>query len=247
MSKLIGIGATAKIYREGEIASKVYTNATVTEVENEMKRQQFAYDTGLAVPQAYEVKTLDDGCVVLTMDYVNGAPLMHLEMSEVELIEAMKILVKLQCDIHQFQASELPKLTDDMTAKILATNLDTEVKNKLLAFLTQLSDKSEQLCHGDFHPLNVLFDGEKYWIIDWVDATAGSPYADMCRTYVLLKSQVAELAGLYLQVLCAEMAYEIDDILKWQPIVGAARLSENIGDSERADLENLVMDWYRGL
>ena len=22
------------------------------------------------------------------------------------------------------------------------------------------------LCHGDFHPLNILYDGSKHWIID---------------------------------------------------------------------------------
>ena len=39
MSKLIDEGATAKIYRDGIIAIKVYLNATVPEVKNEMKRQ----------------------------------------------------------------------------------------------------------------------------------------------------------------------------------------------------------------
>ena len=240
MAKLISEGATAKIYRNGNIANKVYSNASVDEVKNEMKRQQLAYNAGLVVPNVYEIKRLDDGRVALDMEYVDGTPLMQHDMNEVEMARAMNILVNLQCDIHQIQASELPKLSDRMMQKILSTNLEAEVKNKLLTLLLQLDDKSEKLCHGDFHPLNVLYDGNKYWIIDWVDAAAGSPFADACRTYLLMRPQVEELAELYLQVLCNKMGYQAIDILKWQPVVAAARLSENIDSSSQDYLYDLV-------
>ena len=244
MLKLIGKGATAEIYLDGNIASKVYLNRTIDEVENERFHQQFAHDSGLAVPQVYDLKQLEDGRVVLEMAYIEGKPLMHEEMEESQLVEAMKVLVRLQDDMHQIHATELPKLVDVMGKKILSTPLDVKVKNALMALLSQLDNQAEQLCHGDFHPLNVLFDGEKYWIIDWVDATAGNPLADLCRTYLLLKSQMTELAVLYLQVLCAEIKCQADAILNWQPVVAAARLSENIDDSSRDDLENLVTIWY---
>ena len=40
-------------------------------------------------------------------------------------------------------------------------------KEKLLALLRRLDDGARQICHGDFHPRNILLDGKKHWIIDW--------------------------------------------------------------------------------
>ena len=246
MSKLIDEGATAKIYRNGDIATKAYSNATAPEVKNEINRQQFAYDAGLVVPNVYEVKRLDDGRIAFDMEYIDGTPLIHHDMNEVEMVGAMNILVTLQCEMHQILAAELPKLSDIMIQKIRSTNLESEVKNELLTLLSQLDDKSEKLCHGDFHPLNVLYDGKKYWIIDWVDAAAGSPLADVCRTYLLMKPQIEKLAVLYLKVLCNEKGCQINDVLKWQPVVAAARLSENIDDLSRDYLHSLVQNWFEG-
>jgi aminoglycoside phosphotransferase (APT) family kinase protein len=38
------------------------------------------------------------------------------------------------------------------------------------------------VCHGDFHPLNVMVDGERASVIDWTDAGLGPREADVSRT-----------------------------------------------------------------
>ena len=247
MSELIGKGATAIIYRNGNIATKVYTNASIDEVKKEMEHQQFAYNSGLAVPNVYDVKILDDGRVALDMEYIDGSPLMHHGMNEIEIADAINILVKLQYNMHKIQASGLPKLSDRITQKILSTNLTPKIKNALSTLLSQLDDKSEKLCHGDFHPLNILYDGHKHWIIDWVDAAAGNPFVDACRTYLLIKPEMKELAEIYLQVFSSEIGCQPNHILNWQPVVAAARLSENIESSSRDYLYGIVQAWYEGL
>jgi len=40
-------------------------------------------------------------------------------------------------------------------------------------------------CHGDFHPLNVLVDGDRMTIIDWTDAGLGDRNGDVARTLLL--------------------------------------------------------------
>lgn len=42
------------------------------------------------------------------------------------------------------------------------------------------------VCHGDFHPLNVMVDGERAWVLDWTDAALGPPEGDVARTLLLL-------------------------------------------------------------
>ncbi len=49
------------------------------------------------------------------------------------------------------------------------------------------------LCHGDFHPLNVLVDGSTAHVIDWTDAGLGPREADVSRTALLF--EVAAIAA----------------------------------------------------
>lgn len=41
------------------------------------------------------------------------------------------------------------------------------------------------VCHGDFHPLNVMVDGAQACVIDWTDAGLGPREADVSRTALL--------------------------------------------------------------
>lgn len=52
------------------------------------------------------------------------------------------------------------------------------------AALRELPD-GEALCHGDFHPRNVIVDGDELTIIDWVDASSGPPAADLARSAII--------------------------------------------------------------
>ncbi len=43
------------------------------------------------------------------------------------------------------------------------------------------------VCHGDFHPLNILVDGDRATVLDWTDAGKGDPVGDVARTALLLR------------------------------------------------------------
>jgi aminoglycoside phosphotransferase (APT) family kinase protein len=43
------------------------------------------------------------------------------------------------------------------------------------------------LCHGDYHPDNVLMSPHGPIIIDWSEATAGNPLADVARTALIFR------------------------------------------------------------
>ncbi|HEX5616572.1 MAG TPA: phosphotransferase [Acidimicrobiia bacterium] len=42
--------------------------------------------------------------------------------------------------------------------------------------------------HGDFHPLNVLVDGDRVAVIDWTDAALGDRHGDVARTALLFRA-----------------------------------------------------------
>lgn len=60
--------------------------------------------------------------------------------------------------------------------------------------LATLASAPEVVCHGDFHPLNVIVDAVGgAVVIDWTDATLDDRHSDIARTAALLRS--AAVAG----------------------------------------------------
>ena len=59
--------------------------------------------------------------------------------------------------------------------------------------LPRLREAPAAVCHGDFHPLNVLVADDAMAVIDWSDAGIGDPAGDVARTLALLS--IAHLAG----------------------------------------------------
>ena len=243
---IVGQGATTKIYRDGTTAIKLYMDASYGEVQGEAERQQFAYDNGLPVPAVYGVRRLDARSVALDMEYVDGRPLMQPGMGKDDRNSAVQTLVRLQCGVHRLHAGGLPFFAERLSLKISSLQeLDEPIKHSLLLLLARLDRGFTSLCHGDFHPLNVLFDGRKHWIVDWVDAAAGDPLADACRTYIIFKQHLSRLAGMYLRVFCSETCARQEDILAWQPVIAAARLAENADAKSRAWLLSQVQAWHK--
>ena len=246
--EVIGQGNTTKVYREGAKAIKLYENTSPDRVNDEAERQRFAYNMGLPVPAVYSIRNISDNAVALEMAYVDGQPLFQPGMDKEARKQALLTLVTLQCQVHQIHASGLPKLSDCLMWKIeTSKHLNNEYKSALLSLNNRLRNDADNLCHGDFHPLNILFDGTKSWIIDWVDATAGNPLADACRTYIIIKQFLSRSAGIYLKMYCQVANQAQADVLAWQPIIAAARLNENMDDQSRAWLLALVQDWYNTL
>ncbi|MCL2197822.1 MAG: phosphotransferase [Defluviitaleaceae bacterium] len=239
--EVIGKGATTTVYRDGNKAIKLYVNAPPNEAENEANRQRFAVNAGLPVPAVFGVRHINDNMVALDMEYIIGKPLMQQKMDADERKNAIETLVKLQCAIHRVEAIGQPKQADRIAQKIKNTpHIFATEKSRLLESLGRPATDCNSLCHGDFHPLNIIYDGDKHWIIDWVDATAGNPLADACRTYLLFKQFITRQAGIYLSAFCKEANVKSEDVLSWLPVLAAARLDENVDDNARLWLLDII-------
>jgi aminoglycoside phosphotransferase (APT) family kinase protein len=56
--------------------------------------------------------------------------------------------------------------------------------------------EAEVICHGDFHPLNIMVQGERLvGVIDWPQAIVAEPAYDVASTLVLLRFADAGLTG----------------------------------------------------
>jgi Ser/Thr protein kinase RdoA (MazF antagonist) len=123
--------------------------------------------------------------------------------------------------------------------------LPASVKTAALAALSTLP-YGGQICHGDFHPGNIMHTPGRAVVIDWIDASRGNPLADMARTTIIVMGAAAssEVPNPALKVIirlfhsiylhhyfqlrpCGE-----EEFRRWLPVVTAARLRENIPELE---------------
>jgi aminoglycoside phosphotransferase (APT) family kinase protein len=182
---VIGL-SDSRVYREGNKLVKVYLSAPYEHAKQAYIRQKFVYDAGLQIPAVYGIKKPSETETAIEMEYIEGEPLvsMYEGKDEEARIEAMRIMVKLQCQMNAIDASGLPDLTEMYINEITATPyLTAHQKETILAYMKSLDKGKTNSCHGDIHSHNIIYNGEKYWIIDWEDASKGDPAADACMAY----------------------------------------------------------------
>ena len=144
--------------------------------------------------------------------------------------ECLQALARLHARIHDQPARQLGCLKSRLATRISGTALlDEPLKQILLGRLADMPD-GDRLCHGDFHPINVLGQNSLPMVIDWPDASCGDPAADVCRSYLLLKQHAADIAEPYLDAYCGIRNTPRASILGWLPYIAAARLAEHVPD-----------------
>jgi hypothetical protein len=147
---------------------------------------------------------------------------------------------------HGQPARQLGSLRSRLATNIAGTGLlDKPLKQILLDRLADMPD-GDRLCHGDFHPVNVLGQNSLPMVIDWPDACCGGPAADVCRSYLLLKLHAEDIAEPYLDAYCNITNMPRAKILDWLPYVAAAKLAEDVPD-DWARLLEIVHAQYRDL
>ena len=130
----------------------------------------------------------------------------------------------------------MPDLKARLAANIAGAELLGPRRTDLLAGLAGMPD-GDRLCHGDFHPWNVLGPLDRPVVIDWLDAGCGPPAADACRSWVLMRPLLAEAADAYVAAYAAAAGIAPGAIAAWLPYVAAARLAEGV---ESASLLRMV-------
>jgi len=231
----IGQGHTAIIYKDKHKAVKLYNKGiSLAHVEHEASLQKYAVDVGLPVPAVLGICQFKDSSIALEMEFINAQPFVQSRMTSGKWSSTIKILVELQRNIHDIIATEPPNQINEFKRKISDSHhISDDIKTNLLYRLNQMNTQADKLCHGDFHPFNIIYDGSKHWIIDWRASTSGDPLADACRTYVIFRQFIKRRAESYLKTYCKEAGVERRDVLAWLPIIVAVCLSHDMDDKSR--------------
>ncbi len=217
-----------EMYRTEEGFVKVFgSEYTKAGILNEALNQARVEETDLNIPRIKAIEVVD-GKWSIVMDFVEGSTLNELMLQHPEKEdEYLALFVDLQRTVLSKRVPMLNKLKDKMQGRISLANLDASTRYELHTRLDSLP-KHYNLCHGDFHPGNVIIskDGTPY-IIDWAHATQGNASADVARTYLMFYLEgKQELAEKYLKLYCLKSDTAKQYVQKWIPIVAASRLTK---------------------
>lgn len=240
LGKPIAKGSTAEIYewRPGEVLKLFYENRSQQEVRYEFQIANAVQVTASA-PRVSEV-IQGGGRWGIIYQHIQGTSLAEAIRNDFSnTLYFAEHFAKLHARIHTVHdVVGLPSQLERLKKKILmAPLLSTTLQQKVIAHLETLPT-AHTLCHGDFHPGNVLISDNQFFIIDWADATLGQPLADVTRTVLILEGvKVAEpslavyihsFKTAYLEHYFAVRSGSQDNLRLWRPVIAAARLREGI-------------------
>jgi Ser/Thr protein kinase RdoA (MazF antagonist) len=267
----IAKGGTAALYAYGDGgALKLYRDGfPPEEAEREAEKARVAFAAGIRTPAVREVVTVE-GRPGIVFDRVDGPPLaFQMFAAKDKAADGMALMAALHADLHTRRGGALPPLQERWADKIRGAGLPDDLRDFALARLKRLCEMpaSTALCHGDFHPLNILLaDGDMKApiIIDWVDATSGPPLADVARTELIMRFAALpdnlpqterdwlarerdSLTESYLDAYAALRPFDRSEVATWFPVVAAARRHDPIPESEQALMLEIVANALRSV
>jgi aminoglycoside phosphotransferase (APT) family kinase protein len=245
----LALGRTAEIYpwERGWILKLFHEWVSGESVEHEAGIARLVHGAGLPVPAVGAVVEMR-GRVGLVYERVDGPTMLEEIVSKPwSLLRSARLLAELQAKVHAVGwATGLPSQHKRLEGKIRqAQGLDPILREAKLRAL-QAMPVGDRLCHGDFHPGNVIITPRGPIVIDWADATQGNPLADVARSALILLGAKASVASPVQKVMLAwyhqaylRRTFELrrggkEEAMAWYPIVAAARMSEGIAE---------IQDW----
>lgn len=158
---LLGSGAQADVYEHEGRAVKLFRDGCdKRDVFYEAYANSLIEPTKLPAPEVFETLCID-GKWAIVMELVRGKRVNDLIQSDPKSLDYyIQQMVDLQIETQAQEISGLRNLKKRLEEKIMSVDiLDDEVKAKLRFKLQGLPD-GEQLCHNDFHSLNiVMYEG----------------------------------------------------------------------------------------
>lgn len=258
--EVIAFGRTAELmsYGEQRVLKLFRSGLPANLAEEEFRISMAVYQSGLSVPQPFEMLERD-GRTGIVYEKAAGMTMIAALARDPGIVEAEgQRMARLHAEIHRCQVEGLPRQKAALAHKITEAKLLSEDETRRITAGIDLLEDEGFLCHGDYHPDNIIL-GEKEWIIDWMTAMTGSPAADVARTLLLLRTGTLpeelpppvqelfarlreNLTAAYLQEYMKLSGITYTEIENWLVPVAAARLVEWIPEPEKAQLVKLIRE-----
>ena len=201
---------------------------------------------GLPVPETEGVVDFR-GRPGIVMERVDGIAMWErIKREPASIAGLIEQLVDLQIDVQRTAVPGLVPMVKRLRSKIGdARQLSANERDEAKRLLERLPD-GDALCHGDFHPANIILTDHGPVILDWFDAATGDVTADFVRSSLLMRppfDRSSWLAGStpelldqihshYITELARRGALDAQAFGSWEVVTAVARMSEPVPDMD---------------
>lgn len=258
----INAGRTAAIFKYNSTqVLKLYRNTFPKEaIEKEFQIGLYLNRLGIEAPKTYATRDYE-GSKGIVFEYIPGpSMLQHLAKKPWKLFSGAVLMARLHRNMHTTPipaGSEIPMLNKSLADKISKVALlNATEKASIISHLSSLKQGSV-ICHGDFHPDNIIMSKGGLVTVDWLTATIGNPMADVAQTWLLLTMGTLPENKTVFEILLAKYLREIfcscyvseyrrlsnfdsNEFEAWKLPVAAARLLENVSGQENQNLLKFI-------
>jgi hypothetical protein len=187
--QLIGIGRTCEVYawEQDRVLKLLLPDVPQEWAKIEAEIGHDVQAAGLPVPFHGEVLEID-GRRGLIQERLSAPSMLDLLGKQPwRATPLAHVLAKLHTKVHACRAPATWLDQRFWLRKDIEQNdlIPYDLKVKVIVVLEGLPE-GFQMCHGDFHPGNIVMTSRGPVIIDWLTATRGHPLSDVARSVVLM-------------------------------------------------------------
>lgn len=246
----IATGRTAEVFAwgEGRVLKLFREDWGMETAAHEADLARVIYDAGAPAPQVFGATEVAGRAGVIYERIAGSSLLGELSAHPLRLPYVARTLAEAHAAMHARTVPGLPPLREVLARRIQsATPLPPGHRDAALRVLDTLPDGAA-LCHGDYHPDNVLLSARGPLVIDWENAALGDLLADVARTLLLVRAIVVyepspparlvkgavrpAFSALYLRRYRWLAPFDAARLAAWELPVTAARLCEGVTPEE---------------
>ena len=186
--QLIGKGRLAEVFAWGDtqVLKLFAAEREVAAIDAEARVSQVVHESGLPTPGTHGIVEVEGRHGIVYDRASETSMLGQLSAKPWKLFAFGRMLAELHTSVHECRVDQLPSQHEQLERLIARAELPAARRDIALARLRELPEGAA-VCHGDFHPDNVLVNGDAATIIDWTTACVGNPVADFARTSLILQ------------------------------------------------------------
>ncbi len=254
---LVGL-VTETIDCDDKLIMKLFSREWPRElIEDEMRINNLIADKGLRAPKIKEIREYE-GRLGLVYDKIPGVTFLERLLQYPDSAQVLSIdFAHIHHKITRHKVPELMPLRDSLRSAIgESPEVPREMRGKILEILDSLPD-GDGLCHGDYHPENVILASDGIAVIDWIRACKGCFLADVAKSSLLLETWlplrikamgkgmdpevIKEFNEVYVSECLRLCGKSMEDLYAWRAPIAASRLANEV-PGERGKLLEIIRD-----
>jgi Ser/Thr protein kinase RdoA (MazF antagonist) len=243
-------------WEDGKVLRLLRQGFNAAPLDTEVRALELAYQCGIPVPKPGERVDVD-GRAGVVLERIEGTDLLtELGRAPWTVVRAARMCGAVHAKMHACRVEDdnLPALRQRIDRQLSSSLVPADLAALARERLQTLPD-GDAICHGDFHPANVMRSPKGPVVVDWPNAMRGAQEADVARTLLLLGAgeppgsfvmmRVLTILGrqlfiwLYMGWYMRVRPLDKKEVRRWALPITVARLAEDIQEERERLLRRI--------